>query len=329
MSNTRPVYRIEANNADITATIKEHFVSLTIVDEAGVKSDSLTLVLEDSAENINLPPSGAQLRVWLGYDEGARLMGLYVVDTIGVKGPPDRITIKAKGAPMEQSKNYSALQTQQSRSWEPGTLGDLVAAIANEHGLDPAVAPSLQDHQLPHLDQINESNMHLLTRVANDVGAMAKANGGKLLVIKRGEGKTATGKEMPVISMMKVEASTYSAEIIGRSNYKQVVTVWRDVEGGKDMEATAGSGEPVRRLRHVYPNQEAAKKAASSYLEAFQRGKSTVSITCPGRPDLVAECRLNLTDFRPGIKGLWSVKLATHRVTSGGYTTTVDGEVPQ
>lgn len=329
MPDIRPAFRIEANDKDVTAAINEHFISLTIVDEAGIKSDTLTLELDDSEERLKLPATGAQLRVWLGYDSKSRMMGLYVVDEVNPKGPPSKIIVKAKATPMKQSKSFSALQTQQSRSWTPRSLGDLVSSIAKEHGLTPAVSPALQDHQLPHLDQVNESNMHLLTRVAKDVGGIAKANGGKLLVVPRGEGKTVSGKTLPTIAITREEVTTYDAKIIGRSDYKKVVTVWRDVTGGVDREEVAGTGEPVRRIRHAYPNQEAAQKAAASYLEAFQRGKSTVNLSFPGRPEVLAECRLDLVDFREGFKGLWSVTRATHRVDGGGYKTTIDGEVPK
>ena len=329
MPNTRPAYRIEANDSDITTTINKHFVSLTITDEAGIKSDTLSIELDDSDNVLQLPATGAQLRVWLGYDDAAKLMGLYVVDEIELKGPPDRLVIKAKATPMKDSKAFSALQTQRNRSWTPRSLADLAGAIAAEHGLSPAVSPSLQDHQLPHLDQVNESNMHLLTRVAKDVGAIAKANGGKLLIVPQGEGKTVSGKTLPVVSMTRQDVTTWGVKIIGRADYKKVVTMWRDVTGAIDMEEVAGSGEPVRRIRHAYPNQDAAQKAAESYLEAFKRGKSVVNITRPGRADIMAECRLQLSGFRSGINGVWSVKRVTHRVSSAGYSMTLDGEVPK
>lgn len=325
----RPSFRIEANGNDITAAIRERFLSLTITDEAGLASDCLTLELDDSGTGINLPATGAELRVWLGYEGAARFMGLYVVDEIELKGPPDTLTITAKAAPMKDSKAYTALHTQHSRSWTPRTLGDLAASIAAEHGLTPAVSPALVAHHLPHLDQVDESNMNLLTRVAKSVGGIAKANDGKLIIVPQGEGKTISGKSMLTVSIARTSGTSHTVKLIGRQDYQKVVTVWRDANAAKDMEAAAGAGEPVRRIRHVYPDQAAAEKAAQSSLEAYRRGKSTLSLSLPGRPELAAECRAILSGFRSGVNGEWSITRVTHKLSAGGYVTDVEGEVPK
>jgi hypothetical protein len=323
----RPSYRIEANGNDITAAIRQRFISMTLTDEAGIASDCMTLELDDSGTGINLPATGAELRVWLGYEGAARFMGLYVVDEIELKGPPDRMTITAKAAPMKDSKAYTALHTQHNRSWTPRTLGDLAASIAAEHGLTPAVSPALASHKLPHLDQADESNMNLLTRVAKSVGGIAKANDGKLIIVPQGEGKTVSGKSMPTVSIARTSGTSHSVKLIGRQDYKRVVTVWRDTNAAQDKEATAGEGEPVRRIRHVYPDQAAAEKAAQTSLEAYRRGKSTLSVSLPGRPELAAEGRLILSGFRSGVNGEWSITRVTHKLSAGGYVTDVEGEV--
>jgi hypothetical protein len=325
----RPSYRIEANGNDITAAIRQRFISMTLTDEAGIASDCMTLELDDSGTGINLPATGAELRVWLGYEGAARFMGLYVVDEIELKGPPDRMTITAKAAPMKDSKAYTALHTQHNRSWTPRTLGDLAASIAAEHGLTPAVSPALASHTLPHLDQADESNMNLLTRVAKSVGGIAKANDGKLIIVPQGEGKTISGKSMPTVSIARTSGTSHSVKLIGRQDYKRVVTVWRDTNAAQDKEATAGEGEPVRRIRHVYPDQAAAEKAAQTSLEAYRRGKSTLSVSLPGRTELAAEGRLILSGFRSGVNGEWSITRVTHKLSAGGYVTDVEGEVPK
>jgi len=324
----RPAFRVEANGNDITESIRQRFISMTITDEAGLASDSLTLELDDSGTGINLPATGAELRVWLGYESAARFMGLYVVDEIELKGPPDQMIITAKAAPFKDSKSYTALHTQHNRSWTPRTLGDLAASIAAEHGLTPAVSPALAGHKLPHLDQADESNMNLLTRVAKRVGGIAKANDGKLIIVPQGEGKTMSGKSMPTVSIARESGTSHTVKLIGRQDYQKVVTVWRDANAAQDKEAIAGAGEPVRRVRHVYPDQAAAEKAAQSSLEAYRRGKSTLSVSLPGRPELAAEGRVILSGFRSGVNGEWSITRVTHSLSPRGYTTSVTGEVP-
>ena len=43
----RPDFRIFANQQDVTQLIAERLLSLQIQDEAGIKSDTLTLTLDD------------------------------------------------------------------------------------------------------------------------------------------------------------------------------------------------------------------------------------------------------------------------------------------
>ncbi len=85
-------------------------------------------------------------------------------------------------------------------------------------------------------------------------------------------------------------------------------------------------GEPVKRLKMYYPTQEMALVAARSELDRRERGKVNVSITLPGRTDLVAEGRMILDGFRDGVNGEWGITKAEHSLDSNGFTTAVEAE---
>lgn len=323
----RPSFRIEANGSDVTALFMDRFVDLSITDEAGTKSDSLSITLSD--DGLRLPSEGGELRVWLGYEGGARLMGLYIVDEVEVSGPTPLMKIKALGAPLGRTAAFSALQASRSRSWLPCTVGDIVKTIAEEHGLKPAVSSAFAALALDHIDQTDESDMNLLTRIARDHDAIAKANGGALLFVERGRGKNAAGVNMPRVALTPKEVSRWSVKISKRAAYGSVIARWRDKDAAKDCEARAGDAEPIFRIKGPYPSEEAAKKAAKGRLEGFQRGQSTLSLSMPGRADLVAESRLVLFGFRTGVDGEWSVTRVTHSLKGQGFTTSVEAEMPK
>ena len=96
----KPDFRIVADCHDITSIIRSRLVSLSLTDEAGLQSDTLELVLadHDPSRRIVLPPTGAELEVWLGYAGALCRMGLFVVDELELSGPPGRLVIKAKAA---------------------------------------------------------------------------------------------------------------------------------------------------------------------------------------------------------------------------------------
>ena len=319
-------YRVEANGKDITELLQGQSEQITITDEAGYRSDKLSISLSDTG--ITLPDSGAELTVHMGYKDNLRLMGKYVVDEVTLSFPPDSMTINANAAPLEKSNSgFTPLQSQKSRSFPAGTIHDLVSTIAKEHNLAPAVVPSLVQVPLPHIDQIDESDMNVLTRVAKEHDAIAKANGGKLLFIERGKGKNVKVKQMPTVVLTKQQVTSGTVKLSKRQAYKSVIATYRDTAAAKDIEVTAGAGEPAYRLKGMYADKKAATTAVQKRLKSFVRGKSTLSLTLPFTPDLVAESRLVLQQFRTGIDGEWSVTKATHTMNSSGGVTSVEGEV--
>lgn len=326
-----PEYRIIANGADATAKIRERFVSLSFTDEAGTESDTLEIVLDDDAASpIEIPETGAELELFLGYDGQAQRMGLFVVDQVELTGWPAQMTIQAKAAPFDKSKGGKAnLQSQKTRSWAAGTkLGDLVKKIAGEHGLEPAVSSSLASIVLPHLAQSDESDGHFLVRIARKYDAVVKPAGGKLVLAKQGEGKTASGEALPAVTLKPGDVDSYSMTRAKREASGSVVASWHEPKSAKRHTVTVGEGEPVTRLRMQYQTRDMAMAAARAEMDKRARGESTVTLTLPGRADLMAEGPLTLEGFRDGIAGSWLIKRVSHELSGDGYSCTVEGETP-
>lgn len=328
----RPDYRLLANSSDITATIQNRLVSLRYTDEAGMESDILEIVLADNdpANPIQIPPTGAELELYLGYDSAAERIGLFVCDEVELAGWPGEMTIRARAAPFDLSKNgKSNLQTQKTRSWPKATtLGSMVRKIAKEHGMDAAVSSKLSSISLPHIDQADESDIHFLARVAKKYDAIVKPAAGKLILAKKGEAKTVTGQSLPTVTLAPADVSRFRVVQSKRETAGMVVAYWHAVKSAKRNEVKVGAGEPVRRLKMYYPTQAMALAAARSELDRRERGRVTVSVTLPGRTDLVAEGRVVLAGFRDGVDGEWSITRAEHGMDGGGYTTTIEAELP-
>lgn len=327
----RPEYRVVANGGDITATIADRLVSLSYSDEAGIESDRLEITLADHLAPIELPQTGAELELFLGYDGAAERMGLFVVDELELQGWPAAMTIRARAAVQTKSKGgKSDLQSQKTRSWDAGTkLGDLVKKIASEHGLQAVVAKSLQAIALPHTDQTRESDLHLLTRLAKRYDAVVKPADGKLVVTKRGEGKTASGQDLEAITLAPADCTAWRCTIARRDSPGTVRAFYHVTGAAERRKAEFGEGEPVRELRQVFPTEAAASDAARAEYQRRQRGESQLSVTLPGRPELIAEARLALAGFRPGVDGDWIVTRASHSLSPGaGWSCTVEAEQP-
>lgn len=328
----RPDFKLLANSADITATVQDRLISLRFTDEAGMESDVLEIRLEDAdpLRPIQLPPTGGELELFLGYDGAAQRMGLFVVDDIELSGWPGEMTIRARAAPFEKSKGGKVnLQTQKTRSWAKGTkLGDVVQKIAKEHGMEAAVAKSLASITLPHLDQSDESDIHFLVRVAKRYDAVVKPAGGKLVLAKRGETKSASGQQLPAVTLEPGDVSSFRVTIGKRENAGLVVASWHVPKTAKRHLVKVGSGEPVTRLRMQYSSKDMALAAANAELDRRKRGEVKLSLTLPGRTDLAAEAPLTLGGFRDGVAGEWIITRVEHSLDNQGYVCTVEAETP-
>jgi phage protein D len=331
----RPAFKILANGKDIAAAAQNRLRGLTLTDEAGYASDTfeLTLADNDPASPIEMPPTGAELEVWLGYEEtGLQRMGVYIADEVEVSGWPGEMTVRGRAAPYEASKGgKSDLQTQKTRAWPKNTkLADMVAKIAKEHGLKPAVAKSLQSITLPQFDQTEESDISFLLRVARKYDAVVKPGGGKLAVTKRGEGKSASGEDMPTVVLAAQNCTRWSMSTTTRDSDGTVVAFYHDRGLAQRKKVTAGSGDPVRSLRHNFPDQASAQKAAQAELDKRSRRKNKISLAMPGDPTLAAEAKLTLLGFRSGVPADWLVTRVAHRLEAdAGYSCEVEAEIPK
>lgn len=328
-----PSYRIVANSDDITAVIAQRFVSLRITDESGFDSDLLELVLSDHRLDIPIaiPPTGAELKAYLGYGNALTLMGLYVVDEVELSGWPGQICIRGRAAPYdaESKGGKTSLQSQKSRSWAAGlSLGDVVKKIANEHGMEAVVSPSLTAIKLPHFDQTEESDMSFLVRVAKRYDAIAKPAGGKLVMAKRGESKSASGLDLEPVTLVATQSTDYRVTIAKKDAPGTVIAYWHSKRNARRIQITLGQGEPVRRLRHWYPTEEAARAGAQAELDKRARGEHKVAIRTPGNTAFQAEGGLTLSGFREGVAGDWLITRVEHSLDTGGYVSFLEAEKP-
>ncbi len=326
----KPAFEITANDKDITEAIQKRLISLRVTDQSGWESDALEIVLDDSdpLKSLALPTTGAELQLKLGYENALFKMGLFVVDALEVSGPPTKVLISSKAAPQDNTRlGKSSMRTQKNRSWETGTtLQTLASQIANEHGLEPAVGQTLKDLSLPHIDQINESDINLLTRIAKDYDALVKPVAGKLVVTKRAESKSTRGQDLKPIPLQGSEITNWRLNIRKREPAASVVAVYRDLEQAKDVEVIIGDGEPVRRLKHQYADEASAKEAAQAELDKGQRSERTLSISLPGRANIRAERKLIIEGVRNHVDGEWLVTQVEHSLERGGFKTSLVSE---
>ena len=235
---------------DITQVVSSRLITLSLTDNRGLEADTLDLELSDHDGKLALPPRNAIISLALGW-KGKPLIdkGQYSVDEVqfsGGAGSADRLTIRARAADLKGS-----FSEQKERSFDKKTLGEIIDTIAKENQLKSQVEKELANRFIDHIDQTNESDINLLTRLSEEHSAMCTVKNGTLLFMPLGKGKTVKGKDIPLRKITRKNGDNYNFSIAESENYKAVRAYWHDPDSGKRGEITVDENTKIVRKKRM------------------------------------------------------------------------------
>ncbi|MFZ6708982.1 hypothetical protein [Undibacterium sp. TC9W] len=113
-----------------------------------------------------------------------------------------------------------------------------------------------------------------------------------------------------------------------RDAYSGVRAQWHDPNDAKEKSELLGEDDNPKRLRHTYPNQEAAEQAAKAEMNRVKRGKATLQFTLAlGRPDITPMMGVRIPSLKAPIGDTdWIIVKTMHSVTAQGFTTQLEME---
>ncbi|WOD12775.1 phage late control D family protein [Pseudomonas sp. NyZ704] len=319
-----PAFRLVVNGLDITPKINNRLISLTLTDNRGLEADQLSINLTDHDGMLSIPPRGAELVLWLGWaGAGLTFKGSYTVDETEHSGAPDVLSIRARSADMR-----AGLTRKRERSWHQVDLADIINTIASAYSLRPVIDIVLGGILLPHIDQADESDANLLTRLAQDFDAITTVKAGHLLLMPVGASKTASGINLPHIQHTRADGDSHRFLQADRDTYTGVRAHYYNPNSAERLEALIGTDDNVKTLRHVYADQASALQAVRSEWQRLQRGVSTLSYTLArGRADLIPEMTYSLSGIKQPISDVvWLCRRVVHNLTDAGYTVDLELE---
>ena len=300
---------VEGN--DIAQRISPRLISLELTDNPGLEADQLSITLSDHDGMLAIPAKGARLQLWLGWsDTGLVDKGSYTVDEIEHSGAPDVLSIRARSADLRKG-----LKTKRERSWSNTTLGEVLGDIATGNGLTATVASGLGGMPIQQLDQANESDANLISRLGEAFDAVASIKAGCLLCLPAGGGKTVSGLELPHITLTRADGDQHRYLQADRNSYDGVRAYYYDINRAQKQEAIAGGGDNLKDLRHSYSDQQSALGAARAAFKRLQRGSATLSYTLArDRADLISELTYTLQGVKTEIDAIiWYSGTMQHR----------------
>jgi hypothetical protein len=335
-----PNFSLSVEDENITDTVRENLVDLTLKDfgAGSKKSDEITFTVV--SPDMQLPAKGVKLTVAIGFGGTLVGKGTYVVDARKSNGGSRKarvLQIVARAVSKTNERGHSTLQSQKFRSFDEGiTLGELVSTVAAEHDLIPAVDSTLVNIPLDHVDQLSESDMNLLTRMAERYGGVSKITHDHWVITPRDSTTNIYGKPLPVRTITPDMCSDWSYHDnsdhpdCGKKGSGTYIVYYHDTaDGGKVKHFNVGSGEPVMQLSVPFPSLAEAQKVGVGGAKHAQKKLRGFSLTLPATPELMgmtAEGQLTLTGFGKVEDGRWKISMVSFRLNSQGLNINLELE---
>lgn len=324
-----PRAEITVNGKPVASIFNDRLISVTIVDKEGVTSDTVSCELNDPKPFAAIPRKGDTIGVRLGYLEtGVADFGTYTADDPEVRCLPYGMTVNGKGANVrDKAKQH------RSRHWDDKTVKDIVSEIAGEHGLTPIIDPEIGAHQYTWFGQEDESDLHLVERLARRHDALFSIKDGKLIFAAKGTGRSNSGAALTqvIASAANIVVGTCRTTFSFRHKYKNVKGRVQDrakaelveVEEASDDEGTADYTMP-----EPFEDVGEAKKAAGAKARQLKRETILTSVTLYGDPTIRAGAIFFYSGVRPELDEIdFIIESATHRLSKAGYTVDVEAKL--
>jgi len=325
MQVAAPKFTVLYNNRNITKDIARYMLSISYNDKTAGESDEVEIELEDTDQlwqNSWYPEKGANLTVTI---EGLKC-GVFELDEVELKGPPDTVTIRGMATGLTTS-----LRTKKSDAHENKTLKQIAEKVASKNNL--TVQGDVPDISIGRVTQMQETDLKFLKRISKDYGVMFSVRGTVIVFtsIYSIEGRAAS------LSVDKSDISGYSfkdkadgmikdAKVASKNSKKNsAVSTNLDFEKYKSdnpaysAPAVTNQDSGVQFGRTENTQQAEAKAKAVMHLSASNQQEGVIAMQ--GNILACAGNNINVSGFGR-LSGKFHIKASSHKIDkSGGYTT--------
>lgn len=351
---------------DILLGLSTQRLSFTYTDSTSDKADDLSAEIADPNRTW-MKSVGADLKKgiqcegrivitdWMRpFDNRVLECGIFWINDVGMKGPPNTVSIKASSIPPDGIKG-----TKKHRSWESTDLKTIANQIAGEHGLTLFWDTQKVSQKVKRTDQTDASDLEYLRNKCKDEELSLKIHRKQLVIYSEEEYEA----RPPAFELVYGASSTLTYDFGSKSDdtFKKAKNSYVNPDTGKvteqEHEADSGhEGNDAELISNVSPGfgpdtggsfqivQSASDLVAGDYFndaaEANKgKGKKTgnkakaklrdknkkenqSTFTVFGNIDYLSGLNCQTVDYGMFDKK-WFIENSTHAISSGGYITTL------
>jgi phage protein D len=322
-------YAILYNNKNITNDISRFMLSLTYNDKTQGESDDIEIELEDKDglwQNSWYPEKGAKITMSIGNLK----CGVFEIDEIEVKGPPDTVSIRAMATGVTNS-----LRTTKSDAHENKTLKQIAEKIAQKNGL--TVSGDIPEITIGRVTQNQETDLAFLKRISQSYGVVFSVRENTITFTsiygleQRGSSLKLDKTEITSYSIKDKANGMVKSASVKSKNPKKNASVstnleyqeWLKTEGYKYPDVV-NKDASVTHTRVENKQQADAKAKAIMHTSASNQQEG--SFDFDGNELAVAGNNFDLSGFGV-LSGKWNILNSSHKLDkSGGYTVSVEAK---
>lgn len=322
-SYPQPIWSLTINGKNMTDGIHSRLMSLTLTDNRGLEADTLEVSLSDHDGVLEIPLKGALIELHLGWHTTSMVYkGAFIVNEITHQGAPDTLSIRAMSADLKET-----IRQKKERSFEKTTLDKIVNKIAGEHKLTAKIHPELAKKDIYHLDQ-NESDISLLTRLAEEFDATAMIKDDILLMMPLGVHESVSGEPLPTMIITRGLGDRHSYTE-NADSISGVRAHFYDVAKKDKVPVLVGTeDDSVREIRYVHRDKKSAIEAAMAAYKRARRDTAKLSYTLAhGDPLLMPQMPVIVLGIKDSIDATdWTLTNVVHQLDESGYTCNIECE---
>lgn len=323
----KPVFKLLANDKDITKTINANLINITFNDKAGNESDEINICIKGLYARNNF---GDKLELFLGFSEDNKnklfKCGSFNLSEFEKDYKAHTTTISATAI------NYASsnIKVKKSRSWENTTLGKIAIKIAGENKLNHKIN-SADNIKIKHEIQNNISDIEFIYMLCAKFNYLASIKNNTLILIeqkmsaqngvslKSGVTSSAKNREGMIRHIIhESDTSELSLQVKSRHTYSGCKISYQDTASASIKSVLVGSDNgSVYEMKLSQPKQDAdITHIAKSKLYSLNRGSYEGSLTiCGGNYRAGAELVIEGIDE----SAIFNILSVTHNFTTYNY----------